>query len=124
MKSKGKALSAVLIVSPNSERATVVAEALFAVKARDVLMVGHAPGLKQPARVTVTAVETVRSLPGTATTGPAGVSVITGKVAGNTGPPHFVATTVDALSTEFASFKGPKGGPPGEHDVNREACPI
>ena len=179
MKSKGRALSAVPMVSPNSERATVVAglpgftvwliksaEAPFAVKARDILMVGHASGLKQPALVTVTAVDTVRSLPGIATTGPAGMSpgasVIRGRGAGKSVFPTIVgaegksvspiivgaegksvspiivvpggksvskrvftaATTADALGTEFTSFKGPKGGPPGEHDVNREACPI
>lgn len=167
MKSKGRALSAVPMVSPNSERATVVAglpgftvwliksaEALFAIKARDILMVGHASGLKQPALVTVTAVDTVRSLPAIATTGPAGMSpgasVMTGRGAGKSVSPSIygaegksvspiivgpggksvskrvftVATTADAFGTEFTSFKGPKGGPPGEHDVNREACPI
>ena len=97
VKVRGRALSAVPVVSPRSEPATVVpglpdltvwliksAEALFAVNARDDLMVGHASGLKQPALVTVTAVDTVRSLPGIATTGPAfgmspAPSVITGR---------------------------------------------
>ena len=31
----------------------------------------------------------------------------------------FTVTAADVLDT-----KGPRGGPPGEHDVNREACPV
>ena len=161
IESKVRTLSAVSVASINLGRATVVAgapgltvwliksaEALFAAGVRDALMVGHYSGLKQPALVTVTAVDTVRSVPGLATTGPPSAvspapSVIIGRVGGKRASPIIVGPegkrvspviigdggkmmlkVAAGLDTKVIPFKGPRGGPPGEHDFNREACPI